>query len=317
MIKRLESPVSNEPMVPRVPAWALPRRAPDSDVEAAYMAGGALNALDNLAHLDAAWLGAWRHRQALKAAIASMKLAGRREDEGALRDAWYLRPAGSDAGPAGNVLAAWRRLCERSTLPDETSLRSLAELLGTAWTDALADLPELAHELLQSSAPAPIVAARLANAVVVRQPKAELLAWWLADFALAARMRWPLPVPLLATQINAPLLRAGNDGSRRKPGDPGFERALCVALSLGAADACKLATALSSQAQVLRMIEPKLRSKAASEVVERLLADDAVSGSLTTEKLSRWASRRLFERLQQLGAVRELSGRDSFKLFGL
>lgn len=48
-----------------------------------------------------------------------------------------------------------------------------------------------------------------------------------------------------------------------------------------------------------------------------LLNDDAVAGTLTTKSLSRWASRRLFDRLVQLDAVRELSGRDTFKLYGL
>ncbi|RWG27974.1 DUF1403 family protein, partial [Mesorhizobium sp.] len=62
---------------------------------------------------------------------------------------------------------------------------------------------------------------------------------------------------------------------------------------------------------------PKLRAKGAGDVMQRLLDDDAVSGSLTTKNLSRFASRRLFERLQQLEAVRELSGRATFRLFGL
>ena len=50
---------------------------------------------------------------------------------------------------------------------------------------------------------------------------------------------------------------------------------------------------------------------------ERLVGDDAVSGSLTTKNLSRWASRRLFDRLVELGAVRELSGRPTFRIYGI
>ena len=62
---------------------------------------------------------------------------------------------------------------------------------------------------------------------------------------------------------------------------------------------------------------PKLRVKGAGEAIKRLLNDDAVSGALTTPKLSRFASRRLFERLAGLDAVRELTGRSTFRLYGL
>ena len=74
---------------------------------------------------------------------------------------------------------------------------------------------------------------------------------------------------------------------------------------------------MAVRAERLRAAAPKLRSKAASEVIERLVGDDAVSGSLTTKNLSRWASRRLFDRLVELGAVRELSGRTTFRIYGI
>lgn len=130
-------------------------------------------------------------------------------------------------------------------------------------------------------------------------------------------MGWSPAVPILATQIHAPLLRTGPDRRRGRPGDPLFERAACLAAALGAAEACRLAASMAQQAERLRAVEPKLRSKAAGGVIALLMTDDAVSGSLTTGTMTRWASRRLFERLQQFEAVRELSGRASFRLFGL
>ncbi|TIS33504.1 MAG: DUF1403 family protein, partial [Mesorhizobium sp.] len=83
------------------------------------------------------------------------------------------------------------------------------------------------------------------------------------------------------------------------------------------AEACRLAAELSRRSEKLLAVAPKLRSKGAGDVVFLLLNEDAVAGSLTTKNLSRFAARRLFERLQQLEAVRELSGRASFRLFGL
>lgn len=303
--------------VPRVPAWALPTASASGAVEAAFMAGSALNCLDNLVRSQANWHGAWRQRLALKAAAAWVSLMGGTEDERALRDAWYLRQPGDEPGPAGNVLAAWRRLAARSTAIDRQTLESVAELLGVGWSDSFAPLIESARKEARSGAPAPLVAARVANAVVERQPKAEALAWWLADFTLSMRMHWPMAVPLLATQIHSPVLRFGPDRIRCKPGHAEFERAVLLAVATGSAEACRLAAAIDRQARRLREMTPKLRSKGAGEVIDRLLSDDAVPGALSTQSLSRWASRRLFGRLMQLDAVRELTGRDTFQLYGL
>lgn len=303
--------------VPRVPAWAVPRAAVDSDVEAAYMAGSALNSLDNLVRSDASWLGAWRQRLALKAAAASVKLMRRTEDESALRDAWFLRQPGDDPGPAGNVLSAWRKLAGRSLPLSVEDLQSVADLLGVIWSDDFVVCLEEIADDVRSGAPAPVIAARAATAIMREGRQAEALAWWIADLALSRRMGWSPAVPVLATQIHAVVLRTGSDRRRGRPDAPGFERAICLAAAAGAAEACRLAIGIAETAERLSAVTPKLRAKGAGDVIALLLSDDAVSGSFTSKSMTRWASRRLFERLQQFDAVRELSGRSTFRLYGL
>ncbi|RWP96665.1 DUF1403 family protein, partial [Mesorhizobium sp.] len=135
---------------------------------------------------------------------------------------------------------------------------------------------------------------------------------------LAQRLGWPHPLPLLMAQVFGPSFRTEASGGKRiRPGDKNFERAVCVALVAAAADACRLAADVSRHAEKLLAAAPKLRAKGAGDIIFLLLSEDAVSGSLTTKNLSRFAARRLFERLQQLDAVRELSGRTTFRLFGL
>lgn len=303
--------------VPRVPAWAVPRVRTEGPVEAAFMAGSALNALDNLVRAEPEWNGAWRHRLALKAASASMKLIGRTEDKAALRDAWLLRQPGDEPGPAGHVLGAWRRLAGRSLPPGVEDLQAVAVLLGIDWSDSFGELIDIAGEEVRGGAPAPVVAARVASAVMREDPRAEIFAWWLADCALSWRMGWRQAVPVLASQIHARLLRTGPDGRRARPDLDGFEHAVFIAAAVGAAEACRLAADMATRAERLRAAAPKLRSKSVGEVIDRLVSDDAVSGSLTTKNLSRWASRRLFDRLVELGAVRELSGRTTFRIYGI
>ncbi|PBB40665.1 hypothetical protein CK222_26885 [Mesorhizobium sp. WSM3866] len=303
--------------VPRVSAWATPRARIEDPVEGAFMAGSALHALDNLVQAESEWSGAWRHRLALRAAAACMKLIGRSEDEAALRDAWLVRQSGDEPGPAGNVLAAWRRLAGRTLPPATDDLEAVAALLGVGRSESFGDLIDVTRDEVRSGAPAPVIAARIAAAAMREDPKAEILAWWLADCALSWRMGWRDAVPILGVQIHAPLLRSGPEGRRARPGSDAFQQAVFIAAALGAAEACRLAADMAAQAERLRTAVPKLRSKAAGDVVERLVADDAVSGTLTTRNLSRWASRRLFDRLVELGAVRELTGRSTFRIYGL
>lgn len=301
-----------------MPTWALLSGAVAHETEAAFCAGAALNSLDFLVHSDPVWAGVWRQRLALKCAAAAVRLAGRSEDEAGLRDAWYLRPANGDPGPAGNLFAAWRQLASRSPVIDAKRLAEIVDLLGLRWDGGFADIPGVIDELVRSGRRAPFAAAAIVSRVVAVSPGAELLASWCADLLLAQKLRWPKPVPLLMAQVFAPAFRAtGHSAKRIRPGDEDIERGVCLALVQGADDALRLAADLSRRAERLVSVMPKLRAKGARDVVKKLLDDDAVPGTTTTKALSRFGARRLFERLQKFEAVRELSGRDSFRLFGL
>ncbi|CDX15081.1 conserved hypothetical protein [Mesorhizobium sp. ORS 3324] len=247
-----------------------------------------------------------------------MRLAGRAEDEAALRDAWQLCPAGADPGPAGAIFGAWRQLALQPPTVSADRLAKGTEMLGLAWDDAaLAELCGQIDDLAGSQRPAPFAAAAIVARVAAMRPDAELLGWWLADLVLAQGLRWPRPLPLLMAQAFGPAFRTeGGGGKRIRPGEKGFERAVCVALVQAAADACRLASELSRRAEKLLAVAPRLRAKGAGDVILLLLNEDAVAGSLTTKNLSRFAVRRLFERLQQLEAVRELSGRPTSGCLG-
>lgn len=311
----LALPVAFTP--PAVPAWAVPRSGIMSDVEAAFMAGSALNSLDNLVRAAPHWAGAWRRRLALKCAAVAVARVGRTEDEAQLRDAWHWRAADSDPGPAGNLLAAWRRLADRSPGLSMDTLRSIVGLLGLRWSADLGRLPADLGAVTHSGRPAPLIAAQVMIEVQRLRPDAGLLGWWLADQVMAQRMRWPVAVPVLVTQARGAALRGRGERSRVRSEGEGFERAVCVALALAAADACRIAAEIAQRATRLVDVAPKLRARGARDAIQLLLDEDAVSGTLQTQHLTRWGSRRLFERLSGLEAVWELSGRASFRLYGL
>ncbi|MDG4892672.1 DUF1403 family protein [Mesorhizobium sp. WSM4976] len=318
MIRLDPATASSVAAPPTVPTWAVADGV-RSDPDAPFQAGAALGTLDTLARAQPAWAGAWRQRLALKCAAASMRLAGRAEDEAGLRDAWQLCPAGADPGPAGAIFGAWRQLALQPPAVIADRLAKGTEMLGLAWDDeALADLCMKIEDVAGSQRPAPFAAAAIASHVVAMRPDAELFAWWLADLVLAQSLRWPRPLPLLMAQAFGPAFRGEASGGKRiRPGGKNFEWAVCLALAQAAAAACRLAADLARRAEKLLAVAPKLRAKGAGDVIFLLLNEDAVAGSLTTKNLSRFAARRLFERLQQLDAVRELSGRASFRLFGL
>ena len=318
MKSRADLPLIHPSPVPKVPVWGRPRGLVLHDADAAYLGGVALNSLDNLVRQDFSWAGAWRQRLALQSAAVAVNLTGRREDESALRDTHFLRGAGDDPGPAGHILMAWRRLASRTASCDEQSVRPVAEQhFALRWDDALAEVVANAEDIVVSSRPAPILAAEIAAAVYRARPDAELLALWLADMLLAQKFRWRIPVPLLMGQVSSPVFKSGEHRKRIRPGSEGWGRAVFLAYATAAAEACNLGIELAQRAATLTAVAPKLRAKGSGDVIQLLLSDDAVPGSWSSPKLSARGARRLFDRLGDLDAVRELSGRPTFRLYGL
>ena len=92
---------------------------------------------------------------------------------------------------------------------------------------------------------------------------------------------------------------------------------VALAYARAALAALDLAQDLARRAARLADAAPKLRAKGKGRALEALLADDAVAAAAPIGGLSDRARRRLFERLVALGAARELTGRATFRLYGL
>ena len=310
-------PGPSEPLRP--PAWARLSGSfrENSEAEALYFAGAALAALDSVVRSDPSWAGAWRRRLALKSAAAvAQNLLNRREDEAALRDAVALARPGEALGPAGRVYAAFRIL---AGLGDPFRPKRLAAVAADLQAPIdLTQAAELAAALKEAGGrgrPAPVVAAAAAEAVMGLRPNAEPLAIFCADAALARNLGWPTPLPLLAGELF--LRRATGEGRRPRPGEAGWGKLVALSYARAALAALDLAQDLSRRAARLADAAPKLRAKGKTGAIEALLADDAVTAAAPIASLSDRARRRLFERLVALGAARELTGRPTFRLYGL
>jgi hypothetical protein len=302
---------------PRLPDWALPRGRDTGEIDTAFAAGIALKSLDDLIRADPPWLGCWRDRLALKSAAVAARMLGRGEEENTLRDAVLLTSAGDDPGPAGKLFLATRMLTRRSGTITTPFVKELAGLFDIRWDDGLAVIPDLVDSAIQSGCAAPLALADLISAITTARPDAEVLALGMADVVLARKLKWPRSVPLLLPERYGPAFRMTGGRGRVRPGEPAYPKAICLALVDGVEAALRSAAEIDRRAARLLATAPKLRTKGAEPVIRKLLNEDAVPASAPGSTLSRWAATRLFERLESFEAVRELSGRSTFRIYGL
>ena len=74
---------------------------------------------------------------------------------------------------------------------------------------------------------------------------------------------------------------------------------------------------LDRRTQKLKAVAQKLRAKGADQAVALFLKSDAIAPMSLTSFGSQRAARRFCDRLVELGTARELTGRDTFRLYGV
>ncbi|WP_417280798.1 DUF1403 family protein [Celeribacter sp.] len=287
-------PISDLETLPRMPSWVTSTRAETLE-DVAFLSGSALNHLHLVLGRAEVPHALLRDRLALRAAEACVAFSGRSERAGELRDAVHLLRPGDLPGPAGETYLAWRRAVERPV-----SIKALGRALPAfepgqiaGWLDAGQGMPV-------------VRAAMVLEAVLTEAPRADVPALILSDIALAQALGWGHLMPLLATGLKRADLRKQGDDLRFA-----CHRALISTV----VEVVRLAADLARRATHLKAVAPKLRAKGAGDAVEMFLTRDSVAPSALP--LPDRAARRLCDRLVDLGAVRELTGRDTFRLYGV
>jgi hypothetical protein len=211
-------------------------------------------------------------------------MARLREDAAGLRDAEHLAPGAgtTQTSPAGRIHRLWRLFASRPMRLDASTLRIAADLVGFSDATSFDGLADALRDIV-AGAEHPLAAAMGASAAAMKllsdapPVDVEIFALWLSDLALAQRLRWDAPVPLLATAIVRASLRRGPSGKRPRPADADWVDAAAGAYAMAAQEAYALAGELARAGEKLLAAQPKLRAKSAGRVIQLLLSDDAVS----------------------------------------
>ena len=301
--------------LPQLPAWGTSGGAETLEA-VAFRSGAALTVLDQL-------IGDRRHgvplkllanRLALSASTATSKLEGRLAREADIRDAYHLTPPGEARGPDGDLLAYWRD----------------AGRLRVGGTSEVADLigPDLAGEVVgwldagqaRARAQGPLAGCvSVLRAVLKADDQAERVACLLSDVALARALTWKVVLPVTAQRLTGAMLR------EVVAGGPGAELAVQSRILESIQETIRLTRDLARRAEALRAVAPKLRAKGAGAAVELFLTEDAVAPASmlsprihgTSIAMTDRAARRFCDRLVALGVARELTGRSTFRLYGI
>ena len=301
--------------LPRMPSWVTSGCAETLET-VAFRSGAALTVLDQL-------VGDPRHgvplkllanRLALSTATATSKLEGRLAREADIRDAYHLTSPGEARGPDGDLLAFWR---------EGVRLRAgrtgeIADFVGADFAGQVGAWLDLGLERARTHGPLSGCVASL-RAVLETDDRAERVACLLSDIVLARALNWKTMLPVTAQRLTKAALR---DLTAEEQGAE-LEVQARILESIEAV--IRLARDLARRAEALRTVAPKLRAKGSDAAVELFLTEDAVAPawmlspriSGTTIPMTDRAARRFCDRLVELGVARELTGRSTFRLYGI
>jgi len=304
--------------LPKLPPWVTSTRA-ETPETAAFRSGVALTVLDTLisdpSHGVPVTLLA--NHLALKTATATSKLEGRLAREADIRDAYHLTPPGEARGPDGDLLAFWRDAA-RFRLTGRDWRSALKDLVGPEFAGDLGGWTETASARAKSHGPL-ADCAWVMRTVLEVDDRAERVACLLSDVALARALNWPTVLPVSAKYLTKAMLR--EFVAKEQGADLGVQRRILESVEV----TIHLARECARKAAALRAVTPKLRAKGSVSAVELFLAEDAVAPSTmlspmiqgTTISMTDRAARRFCDRLVELGVARELTGRPTFRLYGI
>lgn len=315
MKSTLIQPNLDLPEVPVLPRW-ITRGSSDLPDEVAFVAGAALSHLDLVlkGQQNALPMGVFCDRLAMRAAMACLKLEGRSDSEAVLRDAVCLTRAGDAYGPSGDMFVLWRKVVHTRL----SASKAMDHMIGH-FPPHLAKLVSDLNLFRRRDGTPFAQAGAVLSEIISAAPHNETFALMLADVVLSREMGWSYTVPLLG-----PVVSRGN--MHNMISDPSLTPQILQPHVIPACDrALQLANDVLRRAHKITAITPKLRSKAATDAVHVFLTYDAVSPSTmlsprvfgTKTPMTDRAARRLCDRLVELGVARELTGRSSFRLYGL
>ena len=304
--------------LPRMPSWITSARA-ETPEDVAFRSGAALMVLDGLVSdpRHGVPVRLLANRLALTAATTTSKLEGRLAREADIRDAYHLTPPGEARGPDGDLLAFWRGAAGLR-LTGKDWHRGLEDRIGPNFADDVLGWMEAGADRALNHGPI-AGCVSVMRAVLEMDDRAERVACFLSDIVLARALNWKTILPVTALRLTKVMLRdLVTEGQ-------GTELKVQQRILESIEGTIRLSRDLSTRAAALRSIAPKLRARGSEAAVAVFLSEDAVAPATmlspmiqgTTIPMTDRAARRFCDRLVELGVARELTGRPTFRLYGI